>query len=432
MMAASEIVIATGPATNIPGVGRSMPRFFFSYSRESNDDALRQFFTDLSKEVDGLTGDTGSGYFDQAEHEPGDVWEESLEKGLSTARVFVAVLTANYCDKPYCGKEWAAFADRQERYRVSSGTVDDPGLMLPLLWIPRRDRRPWPETVQQRHFHIGDPAADVNVKGLRYLVQLRQRFAKEYLDVLRALAERIVDLSVEHRGIDDQAQVLNLATVQPAFPDPMALPAPAQGSGPTHVHFVYATPAPLEAHAAGVADVRHYGAAGGREWQPYGADGTPMGVVAPNVATSDALKMIPDTLPFAADLPQRVRDLEARNELVVMLLDRWSTRVAGRAATLRAFDQNNYINCGVLVPTPDDPAAPQLTQSLAQVMRHRVSSGGWQIRCHGLDTQDAFRHALHEVLVRLRNEVIANAQPAPAGLPASAPKPMVTADGGGL
>lgn len=407
-----------------------MPRFFFSYSRDSNDDALLQFFKDLQKEVDDLTGDRGSGYIDQERHEPGDVWEAKLEQGLSQARVFVAILTANYCDKPYCGKEWAAFADRQERYRAASGQADDPGLIVPLPWVPRRDRRPWPEAVRPRHRHIGNPADDVNTKGLKYLVQLRQRFAVEYLDAVRAVAERIVDLSEQHAAIDAHPGVPDLATLAPAFPD-AAGAQPVRGGGPMHVHFVYAAPAPAEARAAGCADTQAYGASGGREWQPYGSDYAPVGVVAPNVATSDALKMMPDTLPFGGDLAQRVRELEARNQLVVMLLDRWTTLVPGRAAALRTFDQNNYVNCSVLVPTPSDVAEPRLAQGLAQTMRYRLGFGGPLLLRQGLDTQDALRQALHEVLVRLRNEVIASAAPPAAGLPASAPKPVVTASGGG-
>lgn len=406
-----------------------MPRFFFSYSRDSNDEALLQFFKDLQKEVDDLSGDRDSGYIDQQRHEPGDIWEARLEQGLSQARVFVAVLTANYCDKPYCGKEWAAFADRQERYRLATGSADDPGLIVPVLWVPRRDRRPWPDAVKPRHRHIGNPADDVNTKGLKYLVQLRQRFAVEYVDAVRALAERIVDLSELHGGIDAHAGVPDLATLAPAFPR-AAEAVPVRGGGPMHVSFVYAAPAPAEALAAGRGDAQAYGATGGREWQPYGADQAAVGVVAPNVATSDALKMIPDTLPFGPDLPQRVRDLEARNELVVMLLDRWSTLIPARAAALRAFDQNNYVNCSVLVPTPPDPSEPRLAQGLSQAMRHRLGFGGPLLLRQGLDTQDALRQALHDVLVRLRNEVIANAVPAAGGLPASAPKPTVTPAGG--
>lgn len=403
-----------------------MPRFFFSYSRDNNDEYLLQFFKDLQKEVDDLSGDRDSGYIDQAEHEPGDVWEARLEQGLRTARVFVAVLTANYCDKPYCGKEWAAFADRVRRYQAAAGLVDDPGLLMPLPWVPRRDRRPWPDPVRERHRHVGNPADDVNTKGLKYLAQLRSRFTVEYVDAVRALAERIVDLSEQHATLDTIADVPALATVAPAFPGPVA-PATARGGGPARVHFVYAAPAPAEAQLAGCADLQPYGVDGGAEWQPFGADHAAVGVVAPNVATSDALKMLAGELPLGPDLPQRVRTLESRNELVVMLLDRWSAQVPAHAATLRVFDQNNYLNCSVLVPRPTQVADARLAQGLAQVMRHRLAFGGPLLIRQDIDSEDGLRLALHEVLVRLRNEVIAGAVPPADRLPASAPKPAVTA-----
>jgi hypothetical protein len=108
--------------------------FFFSYSRDNNDQYLRAFYSDLDKAVKDKVGGGKRSFIDQSGNEPGDVWEDNLETALSTSRVFVAMATASYCQKAYCGKEWAAFHDRLERYSHAANLPERAPLSIPVLW----------------------------------------------------------------------------------------------------------------------------------------------------------------------------------------------------------------------------------------------------------------------------------------------------------
>lgn len=412
-----------------------MLTFFFSYSRNSNDPFLQQFFGDLKKAVDDRAGVDDSGYIDQAQNEPGDFWTDKLERALGEARVFVAAVTANYCRKTYCRKEWAAFEGRLRQYAAARGLPALPPLMLPLIWVPPDDADQLPDAVRERHFHIGDPAAAINRRGLEHVVRLSGSvYASDYVDALDVLARRILKLAREHAAIDDHAQIPPLAAVAPAFggdapPQPGGTAEP--GGGPRCVHFVYGAPAPAELQPLGRQRLHQYGPAGGADWKPFFPSDRTVAAIAQNIASSPAVNMYANELKLDADLASRIRALEQQRQLVVMLLDRWAARVPRHAAALRSFDDQNYVNCSVLLPEnpADDESvqnAPQLLSGLRQALRHRIQSGNRLLLRAGITDEATFRTELEDLLIRLRNEVIAESLPT-GPVPDSAERPAVSA-----
>jgi FxsC-like protein len=418
-----------------------MLHFFLSYSRNNNDEHLRGFFHDLAGAINDRTGLVSSGFIDQEGNEPGDMWEPNLEAALATARVFVAVTTASYCQKPYCGKEWAAFHDRIRRYRRAASLDAEPPLLMTLLWVPPDASTDVPDVISSRHFHIGDPDAAVNRKGLKSLVKLKARFVSEYDEVIDCLATRILELSNAHRRLDEVDTVPSLRTVASAFTqvsDTAAssvppLPRSATVGGPNRVHFIYGAPSPADAHAHGRRFLELYGAAGGAEWRPFFPSVRTVGAMAQNVASSDQLNMMSSELPLTADLADQVRRLERDRQLVVMLLDRWAAQVPGHAAALRSFDDQNYVNCSVLIPHNHDAESAACEQALAlrlrQTLRHWVDSRNSLHLRAGIGSEDDFRLQLQDVLTRLRAEVITDSD-ASSPLPAGGARPTISATGG--
>ena len=179
--------------------------FFFSYSRGDNTEYLRTFYKDLDEAVREKVGGADLSFFDQSGNEPGDFWEEKLEQALGRARVFVAVATADYVKKPYCGKEWAAFQERIARYHHGEKLPETPSLAIPILWVPPKEEvTPFPDAIKKRHFHVDNPGSIPNTKGVAYLTKIRD-YKKEYLDLLSRLADRIVDLAHAHKAMDSYA-----------------------------------------------------------------------------------------------------------------------------------------------------------------------------------------------------------------------------------
>jgi hypothetical protein len=83
----------------VPRSAAAMYYFFFSYSRSDNNEYLimRSFYADLDEAVRDKVGGVKVSFFDQSGNEPGDAWEENLERALSTSRAFIAMATASYC-----------------------------------------------------------------------------------------------------------------------------------------------------------------------------------------------------------------------------------------------------------------------------------------------------------------------------------------------
>jgi FxsC-like protein len=416
--------------------------FFFSYSRSDNNEYLRTFYSDLDEAVRGIVGGGDVSFFDQSGNEPGDVWEENLETALANSRVFVAVVTASYCKKPYCGKEWAAFQERVARY-TQGVNLDQPApLAIPVLWIPPDERvAPFPREIKSRHFHVGDPGSIPNRKGVAYLTRLKGEFKREYLDLINTLAERIVSLAVEHESIDRYATVAKLATLESPFLAPgLAAPGAArpglkQSGGPRHVHFVYGAATPEEVQHSGRGALNGYGESGGAEWQPFFPDDRTIGAVAPQVASSDEIGMISHEMPLSPDLDVQVRRCEEKRQLVVVLLDAWTAKLKSYGDILRKLDQQNYINCSVLIPWNEgDPDTAKTGEHLKEAVRntlyHRFKNAGDLFLRHEIRGVPELREQLADVLVRLRAEVINRTHPEAAVLPPGGARPSISGPGG--
>lgn len=417
--------------------------FFFSYSRADNNEYLKTFYADLDQAVRDKVGDGDVSFFDQSDNEPGDTWEQNLEMALARSRVFIAVATASYCKKPYCGKEWAAFQERIARYMAGENLGQLVPLTIPVLWIPPDERiAPFPKAIKCRHFHVGDPGSVPNTKGVAYLTRLKGEFKKEYLDLIASLADRIVALAEVHKLIDKYSSVSKLSSLDSPFLVPGATEARAiqlgakqGGGGPKHVYFVYGAATPEEVRQAGRQDLDAYGEAGGPEWQPFFPEPRTIGAVAPQVASSDEIGMITHELPLSTDLDVQIRKCEANRQLVVILLDAWSAKLQKYGDVLRRLDQQNYINCSVLIPWNEGDletkqTKAQLNKMVQDILFYRFKNAGDLFLRHEIQNLQELREQIADVLVRLRAEVITRTDTTAAALPPSGTRPSIFGPGG--
>jgi|GEM_PF-3509208 len=411
--------------------------FFFSYSRQNNDSFLRDFFNDLNTAVKELVGEKNdAGFFDQKGLEPGELWESELEQALSQARVFIAAVTAGYVKSEYCGKEWAAFEARLSAYATAKNVVAPP-LILPVYWHPSEE--PLPESIGQRQYKFGDPKEIYNQKGLKYVYRLKQRFEMEQTNFVDALAAKIVSLYKQFGNFDQQPTVPKLADLASPFTHTAQTAAPGvpavEAKGPKRVRFVFGAAKPGEITGAGKKNIQPYGAGGGEEWQPYFPGAKKIGSIARQTAALDELNLWSEQLDITQQLPIQIRDAENQRELVIMFIDSWTAGLPQYQAILQSFDQQNYLNCSVIVPwNENDPDNQQNNQQLLGALnatfQYRTRNQNDLYYRPLIKNEDELRKQLVDVLVRLRAEIINKSSPPQGNLPTNGgTRPLIEGPG---
>jgi FxsC-like protein len=401
-------------------------RFFLSYAHADEDGYVAKFFEDLVREVQRQSGVSGDepGFRDFASMRAGASWAQELFGALNTSPTFVALCSPSYFASEFCGREWTMFSARAERYRRLHGTV--PQTLLPVLWVPAPDV---PEPARQLQYT--DPAFGPAYarEGLYHLLRLR-RYREDYLIFLRALAQRMLEVAWPHPmpQLDDgypiadvesafhgprpqpaatwQTFTAGLAEPRPAPGPPTAVPAPrARRSGPQHVYFVIVA-APQRELAEVRDELRHYGPEP-FDWAPYRPElDQRISVFAQAVAADHNLS---SRLAEAAEVVAVLERAAGRNELVVLLVDVWTTRIDSYRQQLVEYDKRNEPSTAVMVPWSQYDAeatvnAEQLYQDLAMAFPKNIirSDDLFRIR---IGTSAAFREQLAEVLVKAQSRV---------------------------
>jgi hypothetical protein len=228
--------------------------FFFSYARSDKNRYLERFYEDLVERLERKVARSGVSFRDLPEIEPGDDWEETLVDALQTSRTLLCIYTPYYFKRPYCGKEFAVFLQRQGATVDDEGVVRESRRIIPVLWMKEADL--------QRH---GLPPA--LVRAIQYSVTQHQDLYREkgLEGILRekgrrgpyhAIVEELADL-IWNRSEPELAQLAqkpSLAAVQNVFeqmpPAPQAAPGGPQVLRLFHLAAHGEGADPLQLHAA--------------------------------------------------------------------------------------------------------------------------------------------------------------------------------------
>jgi FxsC-like protein len=401
--------------------------FFLSYARADEDGYVAKFFEDLAGEVRRLSGRDGdeAGFQDYASMRVGTVWAQELYSALNTAPTFVALCSPSYFTSEFCGREWALFAARAERYRQLHGQF--PKTLIPVIWVPARDT---PEAV--RRLQLTDPQFGEAYarEGVYHLLRLR-KYRQDYLVFLRALATRLLE-AVEPNATPPLDDHYPVASIESAFhdrrtgsasgasawrdsvnPEPRpdlvepssTLPRPAQRGGPKHVNFVIVA-GPRRELIEIREDLQHYGA-DPFEWAPYRPElDQRISVFAQSVAAEHDLS---SGLARSGDVLRVLQRARIDNELVVLLVDAWSTQIEQYRGHMREFDLRNEPATGVMVPwseqdTEANEQAARLYQGIEEAFPMNTIRADELFRVR-IGTSTAFRQELIDVLVKAQSRV---------------------------
>lgn len=174
--------------------------FFMSYARtplkgargmkDESDVALESFHAQLCSAIMQLTDHDGlesPGFLDKG-MDPGDDWESRLKHALATCRVFVPIYNRRYFGREWCGKEWDAFARRQQlRTRPYTGNA-----IIPVLWVGEQHLT-LPSMAAKVQYAHPDLGKDYLQSGL-YGLKQAGRHAK-YRSSVWVLAQMIVKVA---------------------------------------------------------------------------------------------------------------------------------------------------------------------------------------------------------------------------------------------
>ncbi|MBL7494401.1 toll/interleukin-1 receptor domain-containing protein [Frankia sp. AgB1.9] len=172
--------------------GQGPPTFFTSHVARDADNALvKRFHHDLEREVRlRFTGTPKPwGFLGESHLSVGQPFKPDLLMALCTAKVMVALLTDAYFTRPWCGREWAVFAERA-RLAEAAGLPRPPVLTVP--WL--RQRGPFPDSLPRpvRQLQLTASYLDEIYEGLCLVDLMRQRPAN-YDDLIIALADLVLD-----------------------------------------------------------------------------------------------------------------------------------------------------------------------------------------------------------------------------------------------
>jgi FxsC-like protein len=118
-----------------------------------------------------------------------------------------------------------------------------------------------------------------------------------------------------------------------------------------------------------------------------------------------------------------------------MFVDGWTAGLPEYQSALKAFDQQNYVNCSVIVPWNDaDPENQSNNQRLQEALKDALKfrfSGQNDLYCRSaINSEDDLRRQLVEVLTRLRAEVINKSTPDRGVIPeSSGSRPIISGPG---
>jgi TIR domain len=227
--------------------------FFLSYASNPVLKKFQErFYNDLVEaliaERDSLNAEEEEiGFYDREGIQLGESWTQGLAEALRTCRVFIYIQSPSYFSKLWCGREWAVFRDRIDRWMQGPQAPQSrPPLMLPVLWKPAARNPPDAVAVdiQYGHREFGE---EYEKNGLHTLMHIRG-FRDNYKVFLSRLALRILEVADKYPLPHGDSTRIDFESIPNAFEagaparqgliGPMPTPA-GEAIGPRYVVFVY-------------------------------------------------------------------------------------------------------------------------------------------------------------------------------------------------
>jgi FxsC-like protein len=351
-----------------------MSYFFLSRAEDDDDFFIERFFADLSTEVRNraeVVRPDEVGFLDTPP-DGGPRWSTDISRALTTCQTFVALCSGRYFLSDRCGRAWGVFADRLRRHELATG-VRVPAL-IPVVWSS--DGLP-PDAFEHDGLDLV-PHRTPGDEDLRVLLRVRSNRI-EYRAFVTSLARRVVEVAQAYRlppapiGTDLDA-ARNVFELNPRWV--------GATEKPRTVHFVVAAGTRAQMQTVR-ADTHFYGDRP-EDWAPFAPAATqPLAVFARGAAAQRMLA--PDVVSLDL-LHDRVSVARERNDIVVVLVDAWATRLDSFRSSLADLAKYDDDRVAVLVTaSADDPETARHRDELRVAVAQTLADRSGRDALTGLD-----------------------------------------------
>jgi hypothetical protein len=369
------------------------------------------FFKDLQARLRDL-GRGDGGFFAAGTIETGEDWKDELVDQLERCHVIVPLYSPNYFKSPHCGREWKVYYDRFQENKVNPPPdVQRPDIILPVLWTS--ELLELPEQVGEVQDKIvADYPKVYSEFGLSYM--MRSPSKTKYEEFVHKFGRRLAEM-LRAQGGQKARPVPLYDRIDPIFPHDSK-------RGLTFVRYVFM--AGLKVEMA----IRR------QNWDGYGiyADRNDLRPCYPDVDRkageigSKLAAAAGKTFEFiepGEKLLDRLRYAKELENIVVIVVDPWSTDVPSLKPLLGKIDHEPLPNSALLVmwnrpnaaaPHSDDPGEPHF-ETRESRKEHIVT----------VSSHDEFQQKLASFFNTLREAMVASGKIRPAGGRETAPQPIL-------
>lgn len=410
-----ELPLAEAQTPPPPRSGSRAARYLFYLSHakaETGDGHLEKFYLDLTEELRAISGRGRSelDFFYGSNVESGDGWDAAATEALQSSMSLVCIYSRSYFASVSCGKEFEVF---RRRLSISAphGELRLPPI-IPVLWdSPERIKRLLPPAAAEIQYFNPNVGESYEREGLYYLMRL-QRYRDEYQEFLRRLAVHIFERAEKSPPLPPLPEPLNFEEIPNAFhtawPGPADRPDSDKFAGPEVVQAMLVVGSRQEMHDIRE-DVRAYDETP-EGWRPFDPDDSKNILYRlAQVITSQGLMY--ETHAAADDLIERLREAEAKNKIVLLVLDPWAVRLDRFRRLLSQFDQQVFFNCAVLTLwNPSGAESELLRMGLENEVRQTLSRAVLTDTVHMMRSAEQFERKCAELIARVRARIIERAR----------------------
>jgi|GEM_PF-5133594 len=390
-------------------------RFFLSYSWKNLGPPLRRFFTDVSNHVRDRVGGPLSevSFRDRVTMKAGTAWPDGLFEALQTTQVLVFLHSVDYVQSDFCGKELEAFLARVRAFQRANPGEPTPLFIQPVMWIT-------PAVIQLPSAIAGlqpedDEFPEEYAKvGLQSLATKRDKAG--YKRCVELIGDRIIKASQGDR-LQPLTDYDTLESIPNAFTERPRVISASGGTTEIEVKCVYVAGKKGEIDELCAADdpesrrdVSCYGT-DGWYWQPFNPPSdTKIGSVVQQMLTEYRYQEVP----FGDNIDHLIDELRAaaeRDEIVLLIVDAWSSFLQRYKTFLSRFDSSVGWNNAIIAPRnncDEQTTASRATLDAQLRLLFRSKFFGPQISpwfrtdIHSIDD---FRSVLVSVLEMIRSEI---------------------------
>ena len=197
------------------------PCYFFSYARKDWDKYLEKFFNEIERRIvrDGGRDPEMSetGFLDRKDIKTADDWNDRLADGLSRCLSLLSIYSPWYFKRPYCGKEFQVFLDRQNDVSYEAdGTVAGSKKILPVLWVRKKHlKNKMPPVTGRIQFTPSVQRERYEQDGLRRILE-KSGTRGAFYDLANEIADRLLELA-DSEPLEELAPLPKFENTQNAF-----------------------------------------------------------------------------------------------------------------------------------------------------------------------------------------------------------------------